>query len=132
MNSTLESLSSVLSLAALSQKEIEALSAVPIEVADSFVRATYRDLKNNPLALGFIQELCARSTSSEFSLAEWLRQLVRMYSWLHEHESTAKFGDVLEYVGCAFEGSSLQPGHNLDWYLTNYGFERRTPLSPAT
>jgi len=124
----LEKFGSLCSLGALSQEELAALSTVSADVGDAFVRATYRDLKNNPLALSFIQNVCARSISSEFSPTEWFRQLVRMYSWLHERRSTAKFTDVLDYVGCAFEGSSLQPGHNLDWYLTQYGFERCEPL----
>jgi hypothetical protein len=121
--------SSIFSLAGFSSAELEALSSVPVDVAEAFVRATYRDLKNNPLAGGLLQGVCARSLSSEFSPAEWFRQLIRMYEWLHERHSTAKFGDVLEYVGCAFEGSALQPGHNLDWYLSQYGFERCTPVA---
>lgn len=125
----LENFSSLFSLAGFSSAELAALSTVSAEVAEAFVRVTYRDLKNNPLAPGLVQEVCARSLSSEFSLTEWFRQLVRMYSWLHERRSTAKFIDVLEYVGCAFEGSALQPGHNLEWYLTQYGFERSSPLS---
>lgn len=131
MDATLDRFSSLFSLASFSQAELDALSSVPLEVADAFVRVTYRDLKNNPFAVAALQELCARSLLSEFSLTEWLRQLVRMYSWLYERRSTAKFGDVLDYVGCAFEGSGLQPGHNLDWYLTNYGFERCAPLPGA-
>ena len=129
MNSSLDRFSSLFSLAAFSKAELDGLSAVPIEVADAFVRVTYRDLKNNPLAVGFLQGVCTRSLSSEFSLTEWLRQRVRMYSRLEERRSTAKFGDVLEYVGCAFEGSALQPGHNLDWYLAQYGFDRCAPVA---
>jgi hypothetical protein len=125
----LDTFSSIFSLAGFSSSELEALAAVPSDVAETFVRATYRDLKNNPLAGGLIQGVCARSLLSEFSLTEWFRQLNRMYAWLHERQSTAKFGDVLEYVGCAFEGSALQPGHSLDWYLTQYGFERCSPLA---
>jgi hypothetical protein len=127
----LEIFASLSSLGGLSHEELSVLSTVSPEVAEAFVRATFRDLKNNPLAPGLVQEVCARSISSEFSLTEWFRQVVRMYSWLHERRSTARFSDVLEYVSCAFEGSSLQPGHNLDWYLTHYGFERSAPLAQS-
>lgn len=129
MRASLETFANVLPVHRLSEGHQEALSAVPPEIASAFVRVLYREWKNNPFATTQLSEICARGLSSEFSLTEWIEQVVRMYGWLHERRSTAPFSDVLEYVSCAFEGSSLQPGHNLDWYLSNYGFERATPLS---
>ncbi len=115
------------------------LNALPDECAASVsrlsparstavARVLYREWKNNPTATRQLTDLCNRALASEFSLDEWFEQVLRMYEWLRERGSTALFSDVLEYVSCAFEGSSLQPGHNLDWYLTNFGFERCLPL----
>jgi len=129
MSLALETFANVLPVQRLSDRHQEALSSVPPEVASAFVRALYREWKNNPFAATQLSELCTRGLSSEFPLSEWIEQVVRMYRWLSERHSTAEFSDVLEYVSCAFEGSSFQPGYNLDWYLTNYGFERATPLS---
>jgi hypothetical protein len=128
MTSSLDALSTLVSLNALPEPHRSSLACLPPEIEQALVRALYREWKNNPLAAPHLVELCSRSLVSEFSLAEWVEQVVRMYEWLHERRSTAAFSDVLEYVSCAFEGSTLQPGHNLDWYLNNYGFERATSL----
>jgi hypothetical protein len=128
MTSSLDALSTLVSLHALPEPHRSALACLPPELEQAFVRALYREWKNNPLAAPHLVELCSRSFASEFSLTEWVEQVVRMYEWLHERRSTAPFSDVLEYVSCAFEASTLQPGHNLDWYLNNYGFERATSL----
>jgi hypothetical protein len=118
----------LVSLNALPESHRVALACLPPEVEQALVRALYREWKNNPMAAAHLVELCSRSFASEFSLTEWVEQVVRMYEWLHERRSTAPFSDVLEYVSCAFEASTLQPGHNLDWYLNNYGFERAISL----
>lgn len=124
MTDALGVFSTIVSTAGFSPEQRAALESVPLVIASDFVRFTYRELKNNPLAHKLIVDICGRSSASEFPLSEWLSQVVRMYSWLEERNSSAKFCDVLEYISCAFDGSSLQPGHNLDWYLAEYGFER--------
>ena len=129
MSASLETFANVLPVQRLSDQHQEALAAIRSELASAFVRALYREWKNNPFAATQISELCTRGLSSEFPLSEWIEQVVRMYGWLSDRHSTAEFSDILDYVSCAFEGSSFQPGHNLDWYLTNYGFERAIPLS---
>ena len=122
-------LSLLVSLNALSEQHREAVSKLSPERSAAIARALYREWKNNPAAPAHLSQVCARALASEFSLEEWLEQVTRMYDWLHAQGCTAAFSDVLEYVSCAFEGSALQPGHNLDWYLTNFGFERCSPLA---
>jgi len=128
MNNPLHGLSALVPVHSLSEQHLCALRGLPEHVERALIRALYREWKNNPLAASHLSELCSRGLSSEFSLTQWAEQIVRMYDWLRQQDSTALFSDVLEYVSCAFEGSALQPGHNLDWYLTNYGFERSTRL----
>ena len=129
MNSALDVFATVVPAGRFPEQDVVALSAVPVEVASSFVRATYRELKNNPLSSDWLRDLCERGVGSEFPLSEWLQQVSRMYAWLDQRGETARLPDVVEYVSCAFEGSSHQPGHNLDWYLSNYGFERATRVA---
>lgn len=122
-------LSLLVSLNSLSEQHRVAVSNLSPERSAALARALYREWKNNPSAPSHLSEICARALASEFSLEEWLEQVTRMYDWLQARGSTAHFSDILEYVSCAFEGSALQPGHNLDWYLTNFGFERCSPLA---
>ncbi|MEN9846340.1 MAG: hypothetical protein RIS36_1487 [Pseudomonadota bacterium] len=122
-------LSFLVPLSALSDEHRAVVSILSAERSAALARALYREWKNNPAAPNHLSEVCDRALASEFSLEEWLKQVARTYEWLRRRESTAHFSDVLEYVSCAFEGSSLQPGHNLDWYLTNFGFARCLPLA---
>ena len=121
-------LSCLVPFSALSDECAAAVLKLSPARSAAFARVLYREWKNNPTAIAQLADLCNRALASEFSLDEWFEQVVRMYDWLRERGSTALFSDVIEYVSCAFEGSSLQPGHNLDWYLTNFGFERCSPL----
>jgi hypothetical protein len=122
-------LSLLVSLNALSERHRAAVSKLSPEISAAVARALYREWKNNPAASSHLSDVCSRALASEFSLEEWLEQVTRMYDWVRARGSTAQFSDVIEYVSCAFEGSALQPGHNLDWYLANFGFERCSPLS---
>jgi hypothetical protein len=115
-------------ISGLSERHREAVFMLAPDRSAAVARALYRQWKNNPAAPSHLSDLCSRALASEFSLDEWCDQVVRMYAWLEERGSTALFPDVLEYVSCAFDGSCLQLGHNLDWYLTNFGFERCSPL----
>ena len=122
-------LSLLVPLSALSEEHRAVVLTLPPERSAAIARALYREWKNNPAAPSHLSELCARAVVSEFSLEEWLEQVTRLYEWLRARESTANFSDVLEYVSCAFEGSALQPGHSLDWYLSSFGFARCLPLA---
>ncbi len=128
MTSSRYDLSMLVSQSALSERHRVAVSGISPERSEAMARALYREWKNNPGAPAQLALLCDRAIASEFSLDEWCEQVARTYEWLRARENTALFADVVEYVSCAFEGSSLQPGHNLDWYLTTFGFERCLPL----
>ena len=120
----LEIFQSLCSLSAVSEAHQDALMTVPSDRATSFVRYAYPELKNNPRAPQLLSDICARSIASEYGIGEWITQLVRAFEWLERKQSRAALSDIVEYVSCAFEGSGLQPGHNLDWYLETYGFAR--------
>lgn len=120
----LEIFAASVSLSSFSEEARGALSKVKPELASEFVRLTYRDLKNNPSAAQYLEELCVRGARSEFSVSEWLLQVVNVYAWLSERERSARFSDVLEYISCAFEGGVGEPGEIVSSYLTEYGFSR--------
>lgn len=128
----LETFQSLCSLSSLSAEHQHALLTVPFELASSFVRHAYRELKNDPRAPQLLADICARSIASEYSVEEWVRQIVRAFDWLERNQKRAALGDIVEYVSCAFEGSDLQPGHNLDWYLETFGFSRCSPIMDAS
>jgi len=128
MTTPLFDLSHLVPFGALSEESRSAVVSLPPGQSAGLARALYREWKNNPAAPSLLSGLCHRALASEFSLDEWCAQILRMYDWLQERGSTAHFCDVVEYVSCAFEGSCLQPGHNLDWYLETFGFDRCSPL----
>jgi hypothetical protein len=110
-----------------------AIEGLPVDVAASFVRLAYRDLKNNPLAAPLVTNICERSVASEYPLSEWLSQINHVYQWLAERGSRGRLSDIVEYVSCAFEGTashpgSFHPGTSVDWFLDNFGFARSTPI----
>lgn len=124
MKTNREILASVFSLASLDESSAAALESVSVETVTAFIRYIYRELKNHPQADLWLQELVRYAGSSEFSLSQWLDQICCAYRWLEQQRRTARFFDVVEYVACAIEGSDLQPGHDLTWYLDHYGFEK--------
>jgi hypothetical protein len=130
MKTNRDILESVFSLANLDENGVAALESVPSETVAGFVRSVYRELKNHPQADLWLQELVRYAGSSEFSLSHWLDQICCAYRWLEKQRRTARFFDVVEYVACAIEGSDLQPGHDLTWYLDHYGFEKAEELQP--
>lgn len=125
----LEIFSALTPLPQMDDDTLQALSHVPPDVAAPFVRCTYRDLKNNPLAWSKLAEIYARSLRSEFSLSDWLRQVVRVYAWLGERGCHARLSDVVEYISCGFEGGAGQPGDVIDSFLSTYGFLRAYPIA---
>ena len=128
MTTPLFNLSHLVPIGPLSEECRSAVVSLQPETSAALARVLYREWKNNPAAPSLLSGLCNRALSSEFSLDEWCAQILRMYDWLKERGNTAQFCDIVEYVSCAFEGSCLQPGHNLDWYLETFGFERCSPL----
>lgn len=122
-------LDSLLGSASLEPVVMKAYDALPPQLAVDFVRAVYRELKNNPLAASLLSDICERASRSDSPLSAWISELVCAFRWLGERGSTAKVSDVLEYISCALEGSSRQSGHNVQWYLDNYGFERSVPAA---
>jgi hypothetical protein len=128
MKPNVDILVSVFSLSNLGESERLALEAVSSDTVAAFVRHIYRELKNHPQADGWLQELVSYAARSEFPLSQWLDQIVCAYRWLESQQRTARFFDVVEYVACAIEGSDLQPGHDLTWYLDHYGFEKAVEL----
>lgn len=115
---------SVVPLAALADSERMVLAHVSDDQARNFVRAVYHEFKNNPLASAHLRALIERASASEYSLGEWIEQLVVAYRWLDERARRARFVDIVDYISCAMDGSMRQAGHDVAWYLEQYGFER--------
>jgi hypothetical protein len=105
-----------------------AYQTIPEHLAADFVRSIYPELKNNPAAVGVLVMLADRALASDAPLTAWIEQLVTASRWLEERRKRAKLADMIEYVSCAVEGSALQQGHSVEWYLSNYGFERSESL----
>jgi hypothetical protein len=116
-------ISSVFPLAGFSVRELDMLRAVDLSIATNFARAVYRAAKNDPRAVSELRELF-----SEIKLSDWMQEIACVYEWLGQRELSAELGDVVQYVGCAIEGSNLTAGHTISWYLEQYGFEMSVPL----
>jgi len=124
----LDIIASVTPLSPLSERDRSDLERIARDDAQALVRYAFVDLKNNPKGVVILQELLVRSRQSEFPLSEWIRQIIRVYRWLEGRGQRAVLEDVIEYTSCAFDGASLTPGHQLDWYLDSYGFSRGVPV----
>ncbi len=111
-------------LSSLSESERTHLEALPLPVAQSFVRHAFREIKNNPRGIFVLTEAIRYSSESELSAGEWFGQVNRVYEWLSSRGEWAPLTDILQYISCALEGSSLQCGHDLEWYLSAHGFSR--------
>lgn len=121
----LETLSTVFPLSRAESAWQGALTALDPGMAAALVRAVYREFKNNPRAHEALELLFSRVEFSDRALSDWIEQIVRLYGWLEARGDTALFSDVVEYVSCSMHGSASQPGHDLVWYLEQYGFEKR-------
>jgi len=115
-------------LALLSERQREALAAVKPEVAAEFTRYIYRESKNNPFAGDLLMTLLRRADESGLSVSDWISDAVVVYRWLERNKQTASLADTLEYISCALEGSALQVGHSVEWYLECHGFASAKPL----
>ncbi|MFO0416957.1 MAG: hypothetical protein ACK5Y6_06675 [Pseudomonadota bacterium] len=129
MSDSITVISSVFPMAGFSARELEMLRAVDLDAATNFARAVYRAAKNDPRAVSELRELLDKALASEMKLSDWMREIASVYEWLGQRELSAELGDVVQYVGCAIEGSTLTAGHTITWYLEQYGFEMSVPLS---
>ena len=125
----LDIFSNILPLSRLTDEQVVALSGVSQELATTFVRSAYRDLKNNPHASAMLGDLYERSVRSEFPLSDWFREIAHVYAWLEERGRYARLSDVVEYISCGLEGQSGKPNDVVSFYLSTYGFLRSIPLS---
>lgn len=124
MSESLNTLATVFSLAALSEAQRTAFSCVaPVDVA-ALVRFTYHECKSTPLGATVLRDLAERAERSDLSVAQWVGQIVAVYRWMEQRQVRAPLKDIIEYISCACEGSSLSAGHSIEWYLEQYGFER--------
>jgi hypothetical protein len=108
----------------LSDKQLVLLNQLSASDAQELVRAVYYEVKSDPSARYLINTLASRCEFSTQSISEWVGEVLKVYGWIKNRGESAKFCDILDYVGCALEGSSLQMGHDILWYLSEYGFER--------
>ena len=122
--SSLDILSTIFSLAKLSEAQRTACEQIEAAYAEAFVRYAYRECKSSPVGSEALSALLTRVESSEMSLSQWICQIVTVYRWVERHQLAAALIDVMDYVACACEGSSFQEGHSIEWYLEQYGFER--------
>lgn len=122
MADTLATFASIFSLTNVSDEQRAALAAVKPELATAFVRAIYREVKNNPHSETLLLTLLRRAEESGLPLTDWISDALVVYKWLEHRDQTASFSDTLEYISCALEGSALQMGHSLEWYLECHGF----------
>jgi hypothetical protein len=123
---TLEVLATVFPVHTVDQETRAMLSRIDPETAGALVRSVYREFKNSPLSAAGIAKFTASVTFSAGTPQAFVLQIIEVYEWLEQHNASARFEDVVEYVNCALEGSSLQPGHSVQWYLAQYGFEKST------
>jgi hypothetical protein len=129
MKEALETLSVIVPPLLLSERAQEAFGALSASLAQDFVRCVYRELKNNPASIDIVSALCERAFASDAPLASWVGEIVKTSRWLEREGRSARLVDMIDYVSCAVEGSALQNGHSVEWYLSTYGFERSVPLA---
>ncbi len=125
MSTTRDTIATLLPLTELTISQVEMLGAISESDATALVRYLFREYKNSPHARSVLPELFKVAESSDRSVAQWVSEIVQVYAWLEKQESSARCKDVLEYVSCAYEGSSHQEGHSILWYLEQYGFEKK-------
>jgi hypothetical protein len=124
MSSARDTISNFLPVIELLPSQVTMLDSIAGDDASALVRYLFRECKNSPEARFVLPALFKVVESSDRSLAQWVRELVEVFSWLEVRNSSARFKDVLEYVSCAYEGSSSEVGHSIAWYLEQYGFEK--------
>lgn len=121
---SLDILAALFSVATLSDSQRAAYMQVSQADAQALVRYAYRECKSSPASATALHELAQRAETSDAPVAQWVSQIVAVYRWMEAQRLQAPFREVVEYVSCACEGSGLQSGHSIEWYLDQYGFER--------
>ena len=124
MTSALDIFAPVFAVTDLSQEERFAVEQIPADEATTFLRCVYRECKGSPYARNLLKDICVSARSSGATVSEYVRDIITVYAWLDTRHEQARSVDILEYVRCAREGSSLQMGHDIKWYLDTYGFEK--------
>ncbi len=124
MTTAFDIFSSLCSLSALSEEHRVALNLIPCSEAEAIVRHLYPEFKNNPLAAVSLGRFATYIRTGALDAGAWSGQVLMVYHWLAQNERRADFDDIIEYISCALEASSLQLGHDIRWYLEHYGFEK--------
>jgi hypothetical protein len=120
----LDMLADIVSIQALSQDQQSVLNQLGPSDATRLVRYLYPEFKNNPLSAEYLARFAEKMRNSALSVSDWSGQIIAVYEWLAAYKKRARFNDVVEYISCALEGSSLQMGHDIQWYLDHYGFAK--------
>jgi hypothetical protein len=120
---SLEVLSTLFSLAQLSSAHIRACSEIAVADVEALVRYAYRECKHSTQGSVVLGDIVRRAEQSGVSLSQWISEIVAVYRWLEVRQMRAPLREIIEYVSCAQEGSDLQVGHSIEWYLEHYGFE---------
>ena len=126
MQDTLEVLATALPIHFADKETRDLFSRIEPAMAAQLVRYLYPEFKNSPHGRGAMEKFAASVSFSAGTPGNFVSQILQVYEWLENQNSSAHFEDIIEYVSCAVEGSSLQPGHNLQWYLEQHGFEKAT------
>lgn len=127
MTSACEILEPFFSCAQLSVEEQRAIDSLSVGDASRLVRFLYRESKVSPDGRAWLSKFVDFARTSDCSVVEWIADVLAVYEWLEGRNAQARVADVLEYISCAREGSSSQPGHSIAWYLDSYGFAREVP-----
>lgn len=120
----LDTLATLFSLANLTESQRAAYGEVSEADAQALVRYAYRECKSSPAGTVALLELAQRAEVSDVPLSQWISQILSVYRWMEVRHVQAQFREIVDYVSCACEGSGLQAGHSIEWYLEQYGFER--------
>lgn len=127
MKESLDTLATVFSLAVLGESQRAAFSQVDIADAEAFVRAAFHECKGTPVGAAVLGRIAVEAERSDMSVSQWVAQIVAVYRWMEQRQLKAPIIDIIDYIGCACEGSALSAGHSIEWYLEQYGFERARP-----
>lgn len=120
---SLHVLASLFSLTQLSEAHLRACAELALTDTQALVRYAYRECKHSPQGSAVLAELACRAEQSGVSLAQWITEILIVYSWLENRQKRAPVREIIEYIACAQEGSGFQIGHSIEWYLEHYGFE---------
>jgi hypothetical protein len=124
---SLHILESVFSLSKMSESQRAVCARISEADARALVRYAYRECKGTPAGTAVLCDLLQRVEASDTSVSQWISEILTVYRWMETQKLRACLRDIIEYVSCACEGSALQSGHSIAWYLEHYGFQRAQP-----